>query len=58
MVNGLLVRKAQQLGLVESVWDTTLSCWDQDPVRLPTMAKVVGFLREWPVFSLPTEPTF
>ena len=48
-------REAQELGLVDSVWDMTLSCWHQDPARRPTMAGVVGFLREWLVFSFPME---
>jgi len=41
---------------VDSVWGMTVSCWQQDPARRPTMARVVGFLREWLVFSLLVEP--
>ena len=36
----------------------TLSCWHQDPAHRPTMAGVVGFLREWLVFSLFMEQNF
>jgi len=42
----------EDLGLVDSVWDMTLSCWRQDPVHRPPMEKVVRFLREWLAFSL------
>ena len=42
----------QGLGLTDSVWDMTVRCWNQDPVRRPTMTEVVRLTREWPVFSL------
>jgi len=43
-------RDAQELGLTDSVWDMTVRCWQQDPAHRPTMAGVVGLLREWLVF--------
>ena len=42
--------RPQESSLIDSVWDTTLRCWDEDPVQRPTMTRVVGTLREWPVF--------
>jgi len=50
-------QEARELGLVDSVWDMTLSCWQQVPSHRPTAAGVVEFLREWPVLSLSVEPT-
>jgi len=47
--------EAQGLGLVDSVWDMTISCWQQDPSNRPTAAEVVEFLHEWPVVSLPID---
>jgi len=45
-------QETQKLGLTDSVWDMTLRCWEKDPASRPTVMEVVGFLREWPVFSL------
>ena len=45
-------RGAQKLGLVKSVWDMTVDCWQQDPVRRPTIAEVVTSLRGSSVVSL------
>ena len=45
-------RGTQELGLVDSMWDMTVNCWQQDPARRPTIAAVVGFLREWQVVFL------
>ena len=42
----------QELGLTNSVWNTTVRCWDQEPARRPKMREVVRVLREWPVFPL------
>ena len=36
----------------------TISCWDQDPARRPTMTGVVGFLLEWPVFPFSVKLSF
>jgi len=47
-------QEAQKLGLVDSVWDMTLNCWQRDPSLRPTAAEVVRFLREWPAISLST----
>ena len=47
-------QEAQELGLVDSVWDMTLSCWQKDPSNRPTAAGVVEFLREWLAVSLST----
>ena len=47
----------QELSLTDGVWDMTLRCWDEDPVKRPTMIRVVGILREWLVSFLLTEPT-
>jgi len=44
--------EAQELGLVDSVWTMTLSCWQENSVDRPATAEVVGFLREWSVVSL------
>jgi len=41
---------AHDLGLVDSVWDMTLRCWQQEPEHRPAGADVVRFLREWLVF--------
>ena len=46
---------AQELGLTDSVWDTTVRCWHQEPAQRPTMMEVVGFLRELMVASLSIE---
>ena len=45
-------RGARKLGLVDSVWNMTLSCWQHDPAHRPTTARVVGFLREWSAIPL------
>jgi len=45
-------QETQKLGLTDQVWDMTLRCWGKDPVNRPTVMEVVGFLREWSVFSL------
>ena len=45
----------QELGLTDSVWETTVRCWHQDPAQRTTMTKVVGFLREFLVASLSIE---
>lgn len=49
--------RPQEPGLNDSVWDMTRHCWDQDPLQRPTMARVVGTLREWLVCFLLTKPT-
>jgi len=41
----------QELGLVDSVWNMMVDCWQQDPARRPTTVAVVWFLREWSVAS-------
>ena len=41
--------RPQGPGLTDSVWDMTRACWRHDPARRPTVSKVVGILREWPV---------
>jgi len=46
--------EAQELGLVDSVWNMADNCWQQNPDIRPTMATVVGFLRDWSVVSLRT----
>ena len=46
-------QEAQKLGLTDSVWDTTVRCWHQDPIQRPTMMEVVRVLREWSAFSPP-----
>jgi len=51
-------REAQELGLVDSVWTMTLSCWQETPAHRPPTAEVVGFLREWSVVSLSIEPIY
>ena len=38
---------AQQLGLVEPVWDMMVRCWQGEPTHRPAMTTVVGFLRDW-----------
>ena len=43
--------EVQELGLVDSVWTMTLSCWQENPVDRPATGEVVGFLREWSVVS-------
>jgi len=48
--------EAQELGLVDSVWTMTLSCWQENPVDRPATAEVVGFLREWLVVPLSIDP--
>jgi len=48
---------AQELGLVDSVWDMTLRCWQQDPASRPTITEVVGLLRQQSVFSLSVAQT-
>ena len=45
-------QEVQGLGLTDSIWDTTVRCWHQDPVQRPMMTEVVGLVREWLVFSL------
>jgi len=37
---------AQELGLVDPIWNMTVNCWQQDPVHRPMITTVVGFLRE------------
>ena len=41
----------QELGLVDPIWDMTVSCWQQDPSHRPIITTVVGFLRELSAFS-------
>lgn len=48
-------QEVQGLGLTDSVWDMTVSCWRQDPTQRPTMTEVVQLLREWPVSSFSIE---
>ena len=36
--------------LTDSVWDTTVRCWQEDPVLRPRMKEVAATLREWCVF--------
>ena len=48
-------RQSQELGLMDSVWDMTVCCWDQDPVQRPAMTEVVRLLRELLVSSLSIE---
>ena len=43
-------QEAQELGLTDLMWDTTVRCWDQDPAQRPTMTEVVRFLGKLPVF--------
>jgi hypothetical protein len=43
--------RPQEQDLTDSVWDITVWCWQQDPIRRPEMKKVVTILREWQVFS-------
>lgn len=50
IIEGERPGRPQEPALTDLIWDTTLGCWDQDPVQRPTMAKVVGILREWQVF--------
>ena len=39
--------RPQELDLTDPVWDTTVRCWQQDPVIRPRMKKVAAVLREW-----------
>ena len=48
-------QEGQELGLTDSMWDTTVRCWNQDPAQRPTMAEVVELLRELLVSSHSTE---
>ena len=41
--------RPQGPGLTDPVWDMTRTCWHHDPAHRPTISKVVGILREWPV---------
>ena len=43
-------QEAQELGLMDSMWDMTVRCWDEDPAQRPTMKEVVGFLRKFLAF--------
>ncbi|KAF9789636.1 kinase-like domain-containing protein [Thelephora terrestris] len=38
--------RPQEPGLTDIIWDMTLRSWTQDPAHRPTMASVVGILRE------------
>ena len=49
--------RPQEPDLTDLMWDTTIRCWDEDPIQRPTMTRVVGILREWLVSFLLTEPT-
>jgi len=48
-------QEAQEIGLVDSLWDMTVRCWHQDPAQRPTMTEVVGLIRELLVASLSIE---
>ena len=36
--------------LTDPVWDTTVRCWQEDPVLRPRMKEVAAILREWCIF--------
>jgi len=38
--------EARELGLIDSLWNMTVRCWEQDPAHRPTMTEVVGLIRE------------
>ena len=45
-------QEAQELGLMDPLWDITVRCWDQNLAQRPTMIEVARPLREWLVLSL------
>ncbi|KAF9791978.1 kinase-like domain-containing protein, partial [Thelephora terrestris] len=36
--------------LTDGLWALMKKCWDQDPLRRPTILEVLGILRDWSVF--------
>jgi len=50
--------EVQELGLVDSVWTMTLSCWQENPADRSATVEVVGFLRERSAVSLSIEQKY
>ena len=44
--------RPREPSLTDPLWEMACTCWCQDAARRPAITKVVGILREWPVFFL------